>query len=214
LDAETRARKRWKPVEKAAAKREEIGLKLAAARARVAELTSAHPAAEQRDREARGLALAEGKPAPPCEAEKIERELEEARSLVQDLDAAAAVVQRQFQAVLDSNRDARVQSQERAIEQAGNGVLSALAAFEQAVAKLEEERGLLAWLEPVPAEGSVDPHGGRLTHSGALAAAVDQVRSAVAGLAAGEESCKPKPGPEPSWIEKRLAARARGGWGG
>jgi hypothetical protein len=214
LDAETLARKRWKPVEKAAAKREEIERKLVQSRARVAELTSAHPAAEQRDREARGLALAEGKPAPPSEAEKIARNLEEARSLVQDLDAAAAVVQRRFQEVLDANRDAWLQAQERAIEQARNGVLSALAAFERAVAKLEEERGLLAWLEPVPGEGSVDPYGGRLTHSGALAAAVDQVRSAVAGLAAGEESRRPQPEREPSWVEKRLAAKAKPGWGG
>jgi hypothetical protein len=214
LDAETLARKRWKPVDKGAAKREEIGRKLATARARVAELTSAHPAAEQRDREARGLALAEGKPAPSSEAEKIARDLEEARSLVQDLDAAAAVVQRQFQEVLNSNRDAWVQSQERAIEQARNGVLSALAEFEPAVEKLEDERGLLAWLEPVPAEGAVDPYGGRLTHSGALAAAVDQVRSAVTGLATGEESRRPHPEREPSWVEKRLAAKAKPGWGG
>ena len=199
---------------KAAAKREEIGRKLVEARARVAELTSAHPAAEQRDREARGLALAEGKPAPSSEAKKIEREREEARSLVQDLDAAAVVVQRQFQEVLDANRESWLQVQERAIEQARNGVLSALAAFEQAVGRLEEERGLRAWLEPVPAEGAVDPHGGRLTHSGALAAAVDQVRSAVAGLAAGEESRRPEPGREPSWVEKRVAAKAKPGWGG
>jgi hypothetical protein len=102
----------------------------------------------------------------------------------------------------------------RAIEQAGNGVLSALAALEEAVGKLEDERGLLAWIEPVPAEGSVDLHGGRLTHSGALAAAVDQVRSAVAGLAAGEESCRPEPEREPSWVEKRLAAKAKPRWGG
>ena len=185
MDAEILARKRWKPVERVAAMRDEIARKLAAARARVADLQSSHPAAKQRDREARGLALAEGKPAPPSKAKKIERELEEARSLVQDLDAAATVLQRQFQEVLGASRDAWVQSQERAIEQAGNGVLSALAALEQAVGKLEDERGLLAWIEPVPAEGSVDPYGGRLTHSGALAAAVDQVRSAVAGLALG-----------------------------
>jgi hypothetical protein len=106
------------------------------------------------------------------------------------------------------------EAQGRAIGEARNGVLSALAALEQAAAKLEDERGLLAWIEPVPAEGSVDPHGGRLTHSGALAAGVDQVRTAIAALAAGEESRKPEPGPEPSWIEKRLAARAQGGWGG
>jgi hypothetical protein len=214
LDAETLARKRWKPVEKAAAKREEIERKLVAARARVAELQSAHPAAEQRDREARGLALAEGKPAPPSGAKRIERELEEARSLVQDLDAAVVVVQRQFQEVLDASRDSWLQTQERAIGQAGNSVLAALAALEEAVAKLEDERGLLAWIEPVPVEGSVDPYGGRLTHSGALAAAVDQVRSAVAGLAAGEESRRPEPGREPSWVEKRLAAKAKPGWGG
>ncbi len=214
MDAETLARKRWKPVEKAAAKREEIGRKLAAARARVAELQSAHPAAEQRDREARGLTVVEGKPAPPSEAKKIERELEEARSLVQDLDAAAAVVQRQFQEVLAANRESWAQAQEREIEQARSGVLSALAAFEQAVGKLEDERGLLAWIEPVPAEGSVDPYGGRLTHSGALAAAADQVRSAVVGLAAGEESRGPQPERELSWVEKRLAAKAKPGWGG
>jgi hypothetical protein len=118
LDAEALARKRWKPVEKAAAKREEIGRKLVEARARVAELTSAHPAAEERDREARGLALAEGKPAPLSEAKKIERELEEARSLVQDLDAAAAVVQRQFQEVLDANRESWL-SGSRAGDRAG-----------------------------------------------------------------------------------------------
>ena len=211
MDAEALARKRWKPVEKAAAKREEIGRKQATARARVAELTSAHPAAEQRDREARGLALAEGKPAPSSEAGKIARDLEEARSLVQDLDAAAAVVQRQSQELLDTNRESWLPAQERAIEQARNGVLSALAAIEQSVAKLEDERGLLAWLEPAPAEGSVDPHGGRLTHSGALAAAVEQVRSAVGGLAAGEESGQPPPGREPSWVEKRLATKAKPG---
>jgi hypothetical protein len=214
LDVETLARRRWKPVEKAVSKREQIAGKLTEARARVAELTSAHPLAEQRDREARGLALAEGKAAPPSEAEKVARELDEARSLVQDFDSAAAVVQRQLEDVLDANRDSWAEAQGRAIGEARNGVLSALAALEQAAAKLEDERGLLAWIEPVPAEGSVDPHGGRLTHSGALAAGVDQVRTAIAALAAGEESRKPEPGPEPSWIEKRLAARAQGGWGG
>jgi hypothetical protein len=214
LDAEALARKRWKPVEKAAAKREEIGRKLVAARARVAELTSAHPAALERDRQARGLAIAEGKPAPPSHAEQIAHELEQARELVQDVEAAAVVVQGQLQEVLDTNRDSWVSAQQRAIEQAGNGVLSALAALEEAVAKLEEERGLLAWIEPVPAEGLVDPHGGRLTHSGALAAAVDQVRAAATGLTAGEESGRPDPEREPSWVEKRLAAKAKPGWGG
>jgi hypothetical protein len=214
LDAETLARRRWKPIEKAVSKREQIASKLTEARARVAELTSAHPLAEQRDREARGLPLAGGKSAPPSEADQIALELGEARRLVQDLDAAAVVVQRQFQEVLDENCELWLRTQERAIEQARNGVLSALAALERAVGKLEDERGLLAWIEPVSAEGSVDPYGGRLTHSGTLAAAVDQVRSAVAGLAAGEESRRPQPEREPSWVEKRLAAKAKPGWGG
>jgi hypothetical protein len=140
--------------------------------------------------------------------------LEQAQELVRDLDAAAAVVQGQLQEVLDANRDSWVSAQQRAIEQAGDGVLSALASLEKAVGKLEEEKGLLVWIEPVPAEGSVDPHGGRLTHSATLVAALDQLRAAVAGLVAGEDSRQPQPGREPSWVEKRLAAKAKPGWGG
>jgi riboflavin biosynthesis pyrimidine reductase len=214
LDAETLARKRWKPIEKAVTKREQIGRKLVEARTRVAELTSAQPAALERDRQARGLAIADGKPAPPSHAEQIAHELEQAQELVRDLEAAAVVVQGQLQEVLDANRQSWVQAQQRAIEQAGDGVLSALASLEKAVSKLEEERGLLAWIEPVPAEGSVDPHGGRLTHSATVAAALDQLRAAVAALAAGEESRQPEPGREPAWVEKRLAAKAKPGWGG
>jgi hypothetical protein len=157
LDPEILARRRWRQVERAAGKRDELGRRLQEARARAAELTSTQPGAEQRDREARGLALAEGKPAPHSEAEKTARELDEARSLVQDLDAAAAVVQHQFQEVLDANRESWGQAQGRAIDQAGNGVLSALAGLEKAVGKLEDERGLLAWIEPVPAEGPSIP---------------------------------------------------------
>jgi hypothetical protein len=214
LDAETLARKRWKPIEKAVTKREQIGRKLVVARAHVAELTSAHPAALERDRQARGYALAEGTPAPPSHAEQIARELEQAQELVKDLDAAAVVVQGQLQEVLDANRQSWTQAQQRAIEQAADGLFSELASLEKAIATLEEERGLLAWIEPVPAEGSVDPHGGRLTHSGTVAAALDQLRAALAGLVAGEESRHPEAGREPSWVEKRLAAKAKPGWGG
>jgi hypothetical protein len=158
--------------------------------------------------------LVDGKQPPPSEAEKIAGQLEEAQKEVQDFDAALGVANRRLQEVLDENRQAWAQEQGRTIEQARNAVLSALASLEQGVATLEEERALLAWLEPVSAEGSVDPHGGRLTHSGVLAAAVNQVRSAVAGLAAGEESRRPQPEREPSWAEKRLAAKAKPGWGG
>jgi hypothetical protein len=212
--AEALARKRWKPIEKAAAKRDEIGRKLTEARARAAELASAQPGAEQRDREARGYALVDGKQLPPSEAEKITRQLEQAQKDVEDFDAALGVANRRLQEVLDEHRQAWAQEQERTIEQARNAVLSALASLEQGVATLEEERTLLAWLEPVSDEGSVDLYGGRVTHSGVLAAAVDQVRSAVAGLADGEESRRPEPEREPSWVEKRLAAKAKSGWGG
>ena len=214
MDAETLARKRWRQVEKAVAKREDIGRKLVEARARVAELTSAHPAAEQRDREARGYALAEGKPSPSREAEQVARQLAEAQENVIDLDAAASVVARQFQNVLAANAPSWVEAQRRAIEKAGDAVMAAVASLEQSARKIEDERALLAWIAPASVEGSVDPYGGRLTYSGTLAASLEQVRAAAAGLAAGEESGQPEPGREPTWVEKRLAARARPGWGG
>jgi len=214
LDAESLARTRWKPAEKALAKREQIAGRLREARARVAELTFAHPAAVERDRQARGYALAEGMPTPQSEAEQIARELDEAQEHAKDLEAAAVLVEDQLREVRDANRESWVQSQERAIEQAGKAVLTRLEALEQEVGKLEDERGLLAWIEPVSAEGSVDPHGGRPTHTGTVAAALDQLRAAVSALAAGEESGKPPPGRESSWVEKRLAAKARSSWGG
>jgi hypothetical protein len=214
LDPEILARRRWRQVERAAGKRDELGRRLQEARARAAELTSAQPGAEQRDREARGLSLVDGKSPPPSEAEKIARQLEGAQQDVQDFDAALGVANRRLQEVLDTNRHAWAQEQERTIEQARTEVLSALASLEQGIATLEGERALLAWLEPAPAEGSVDPHGGRHTHSGFLAAALDQVRAAVAGIAAGEESRQPDPAPEPSWLEKRLVGKAKPGWGG
>lgn len=152
MDAECLARKRWKPAEKALAKREQIARKLVEARARVGELSAAHPTAVEQDRQARGYALAEGTPAPSSKAEKIAGELAQAQELVKDLDAASVHVEAQLQEVLEANRDSWSQAQERAIEQAGEKVLSSLASLEQTIATLEQERSLLAWILPAPSK--------------------------------------------------------------
>jgi chromosome segregation ATPase len=215
LDAETLARKRFKPVEKVLAKREQIARKLVEARARVGELQAALPEAEANDRAARGRAIADGRIAPrESEKERISAEIEKTQQQVDDFLAAGELVERDLSELLEANREGWSKAQEREVAQARNAVLTAVQEVAVAVEKLGAENALRAWIDPVPPEGSVDPYGGRLSHSGALGAALDQVRAAVEALASGEEYGKPPPEPEPSWVERRLAAKAKPGWGG
>jgi hypothetical protein len=209
------ARKRWKPAAKALAKRDEMARQLREARQRVGDLSAALPDAERRERELRGRALAEGKPVSVGEAAQVAAELEDAQQFVRDLEAASEVVERELFEARANNRDTWTQSQDRAVERARSAVFAAADELVAAVAQLEDENALRGWAAEAVPQGSVDPHGGRFTHTGVIAAALDQVRAAVAGIAAG---IAPQPEPrreQPGPIEKLLAGRARAdkGWG-
>jgi hypothetical protein len=205
--------KRWRPARRIFERREQIQRQLIEARQRSGQLHRALPHAERRDRERRGRAVAEGKSRPQLEAPQIASELEDIQQRVQDLEAAAAVVDQDLQRLRRDNRDSWSERQAGKLEQAKGDVFAAASELEAKVSAFEDELALLAWASSPVDQQSVDPAGGRLTHTGTIAAALDQVRAAVTGLAVGQDKPAPPPQREPTWVEKRLAARSKPGWG-
>jgi hypothetical protein len=207
-DPETLARRRFRSVRRLLERRDKIGNLLAEARRRSGELHAELPQAEQRDREARGRATAEGRSKPQLEAPQIASELEDVQQRVEDLQAAATVVEQDLQTLRRDKRDPWSERQAGRVEQAKRAVFTAAGELEQAVSTLEDENALRAWITEPVGQGSVDPAGGRVTYAGAIAAALDQVRAAVDGIAAGEAA--PTPAPPQG---RKLLPIERPGWG-
>ena len=84
-------------------------------------------------------------------------------------------------------------------------VLAAALELEAKVSAFGDEVAVYAWAV-TPDAGTVDPHGGQTTHGGAIAAALDQLRAATEGIAAGEER------PTPVQSERAIARVVPGRW--
>lgn len=207
-DPETLARSRFRSARRLLERRDKIGRELTEARQHSGQLHRALPQAERRDREARGRATAEGRNRPPLEAAPIVAEIEDVRQRIEDLEAAAEVVEAELRELRQTNRDSWSERQARHVAQARRAVLTAAAELEAAVSTLEDENALRAWVAEPVGQGAVDPAGGRVTHAGAIAAALDQVRAAVDGIAAGEASPVPTP-----VRGRKLLPMERPGWG-
>jgi hypothetical protein len=170
LEAETLARGRWRPVAKALDRRDKIQRRLVEARHRSGELHAALPAAERRDREARGHAVAEGRSRPQLEAPQIISEREDLQQQIDDLQAAAEVVDRELLELRERSRENWRASCDRTVERAKAAVLKAGQELEAAVSAFEDEIALRDWAHAPVDQGSTDPMGGRLTHTGVLTA--------------------------------------------
>jgi hypothetical protein len=214
MNPETLARKRWRTVGKTLDRRDRVASDLAEARQHGAALRAMLPAAERNDRLARGQAAADGKQLPrQSETERLEAELAATKQRADDLQAAAELVAAELLEVRQSNRDAWCESQAEAVERARRNLAEAADNLEAQISALENELELRRWVDEPLGEATVDPFGGRLSHTAALSQALAQVRNAVDGLAAGTQAEPPRR-PEPDPVTKRLLAKARPGWGG
>jgi hypothetical protein len=212
VNVDAAAAKRWKPVAKLTARRDKISVQLWEARARAAELSAQLPAAKERDRQARGRALADATEPPASEADRISRELEDAQRLAADLEAAGEVLAAELRDLREAHREQWAPEQAQVVANAREQLLRSCERLEEDAQALEDATALHAWA--VRDEiATVDPFGGRLTNTGALREAIGQLRAAVQGLAAGETNRPVPPQPEPSWLQRRLAAKANTGWG-
>ena len=212
-DPETLARKRFRPLANTLERRDRIDRDLRDAREQAGLLTAALPAAERNDRAARGRALADGTP-PPKQGKKqrLAAELAATRQRADDLEAASELIAAELLQLRQTRQEDWAGSQTEAVARARAAVLEATGKLESAVAALEDELALRSWIEAPTGETAPDPHGGRLTHTGTLTTALDQVRAAVDGLAAGETTAEP-PRREPVPLTKRLLTKAKPGWG-
>ena len=190
---------RWKPLRHASEKIERLTSERAECLAHVEQLRAAVPAAEQRDREEYGRALAAGKRKPEhSEADEARRRLRDEEEKVAAYDAAVAGARTELAGAVEKHRAGWSADQQRAVGAARKRYAATIEGLVRDREQLIRERGLQLWLEGSPSAFPDNALAGRVGEddgSTALgfARVVARLADDVSWLAGEAGDAKPKP---------------------
>jgi hypothetical protein len=148
------AREHWKPLQKAMSRVDELHQKQAQIAAQVQQLRESLPGVERRDREALSRALADGQPLPASEADLVEADIKRLTRHEVALDDAIITAQERVTMLVASERDSWRKDLSDHITAAAGEYQRAIAALEEARARLVSEVHTGAWVAHHPHSGA------------------------------------------------------------
>jgi hypothetical protein len=203
MNPEDLARRRWRPVEKAVAKRDRLGKELSETNQSLAALRSELSQAERADRDAYAAALADGdKAEPPRKAMQLAAAVaaEERRS--EALQAATANAESEIYQLREQNRSAWSRDTIGAITKAHRAYTEAVRAVGAARDVLADEVALVSWIRggtgASPVTDTLPPEG--LSFTRVLRMLHEDAKRVATHL--------PEVEPRPSWQQVKARAEA------
>jgi hypothetical protein len=146
VNPEDLARQRWRPIAKAVEKRNRLGRELTDTNGRLVALRGELPQAEQADREAFAVAIAEGKPEPNRKAKQIDANIAAAERRSEALQTAVQQAESELQKLCEQNRPGWYRDTLAAIGRAHRIYQEAIDAVAQAREGLADEVALADWI--------------------------------------------------------------------
>lgn len=211
MNPEDLGRQRWRPVEKAAAKRDCLGRELAETNEHLVRLRNELPQAERADREAYATAIAAGKPEPERKAAQVTASIESEERRSQALQTAVQQTEGELQKLLTQNRSSWYRDTLAAITKAHQNYERAIAAVAQAREELADEVGLADWIRG--GVGASPIRDSLAAQNGAEALSFSRVLQALNADAAQVAGHLPEPDPRVSWQRVREHAESLVGQG-